>query len=448
MDFDSNILSFEHNLKHSLLTINSPEFQPESYETRMLLHSQIPDILPAELRRSDENILLQYDISGVETLATFLSARPLGYRMLATIMQSIDHLLDVLEEYLLPESALLLHTNSVFVTPSGDRILFTLLPGAKNNFPQALSSFLYSLLKRIDYQEDRAVIMGYRLYQETQREFFKMEHLMEIVSSNLRREEHIIELEKLNLPDKNGKSGQNTINQSLQNKPSTLAFSKNGVFQLAEDPICAQASQNPENPILPSNAHHFSDSNTPINEMQPDTSCDTIVSKSHLFPSDEETYSSQNANAGYFSEPFTSSAIHSDVGSHSTIHTEEEFHVTDLSVPPLKSNVIGPRPQKKSRKKVSDKNITDKKRALSGKTLETALKEKAVRATLKGKLLFSISLMIFLPVLFWFLKGRAMFQRMIPILVVLEIGIMIVMGIDLLIAKIPEEETTPSPALA
>ena len=41
-----------------------------------------------------------------------------------------------------------------------------------------------------------------------------------------------------------------------------------------------------------------------------------------------------------------------------------------------------------------------------------------------------------------------MFQRMIPILVVLEIGIMIVMGIDLLIAKIPEEETTPSPALA
>jgi hypothetical protein len=220
------------------------------------------------------------------------------------------------------------------------------------------------------------------------------------------------------------------------------------VFQLAEDPICAQASQNPENPILPSNAHHFSDSNTPINEMQPDTSCDTIVSKSHLFSSDEETYSSQNANAGYFSEPFTSSAIHSDVGSHSTIHTEEEFHVTDLSVPPLKSNVIGPRPQKKSRKKVSDKNITDKKRALSGKTLETALKEKAVRATLKGKLLFSISLMIFLPVLFWFLKGRAMFQRMIPILVVLEIGIMIVMGIDLLIAKIPEEETTPSPALA
>lgn len=422
MDFDSNILSFEHNLKHSLLTINSPEFQPESYETRMLLHSQIPDILPAELRRSDENILLQYDISGVETLATFLSARPLGYRMLATIMQSIDHLLDVLEEYLLPESALLLHTNSVFVTPSGDRILFTLLPGAKNNFPQALSSFLYSLLKRIDYQEDRAVIMGYRLYQETQREFFKMEHLMEIVSSNLRREEHIIELEKLNLPDKNGKSGQNTINQSLQNKPSALAFSKNGVFQLAEDPICAQASQNPENPILPSNAHHFSDSNTPINEMQPDTSCDTIVSKSHLFSS--------------------------DVGSHSTIHTEEEFHVTDLSVPPLKSNVIGPRPQKKSRKKVSDKNITDKKRALSGKTLETALKEKAVRATLKGKLLFSISLMIFLPVLFWFLKGRAMFQRMIPILVVLEIGIMIVMGIDLLIAKIPEEETTPSPALA
>ena len=156
-------MSYEHNLRHSYMHINAQSVDPQSYELKLLRETSVPDTLPLSIRTDAEDpaqATLEYEVSGLESMASYYASRKLRYLALAQLMENIHGLLEHLEEYFLPEDMVLLDPSAIFYNPEKESWIFTLVPGYSSSFHEALKALIACLLKRIDYNEDRVVVLA------------------------------------------------------------------------------------------------------------------------------------------------------------------------------------------------------------------------------------------------------------------------------------------------
>ena len=191
-------MSYEHNLRHSYMHISAQSVDPQSYELKLLRETSVPDTLPLSIRPDAEDpaqATLEYEVSGLESMASYYASRKLRYLALAQLMEHIHGLLGHLEEYFLPEDMVLLDPSAIFYNPEKESWIFTLVPGYSSSFHEALKALIAWLLKRIDYNEDRVVVLAYTLYNESLKEFLVMENLLRICRQNIERE-RMLQLER------------------------------------------------------------------------------------------------------------------------------------------------------------------------------------------------------------------------------------------------------------
>ena len=110
-------------------------------------------------------------------MASYYASRKLHYLAIARLMENIHALLEHLEAYFLPEDM--------------ERWIFTLVPGYSSAFHEALKALIAWLLRRIDYNEDRVVVLAYTLYNEFLKEFLVVENLLRICRQNIERERRL-----------------------------------------------------------------------------------------------------------------------------------------------------------------------------------------------------------------------------------------------------------------
>ena len=191
-------MSYEHNLRHSYMHISAQSVDPQSYELKLLRETSVPDTLPLSIRTDAEDpaqATLEYEVSGLESMASYYASRKLRYLALAQLMENIHGLLGHLEEYFLPEDMVLMDPSAIFYNSEKESWIFTLVPGYSSSFHEALKALIAWLLKRIDYNEDRVVVLAYTLYNESLKEFLVMENLLRICRQNIERE-RMLQLER------------------------------------------------------------------------------------------------------------------------------------------------------------------------------------------------------------------------------------------------------------
>lgn len=54
--------------------------------------------------------------------------------------------------------------------------------------------------------------------------------------------------------------------------------------------------------------------------------------------------------------------------------------------------------------------------------------------------MLGIILMILIPLLVFLLKGPILFHKLLPVLIIVEVGVTVIMALDVLMSKLPEEE--------
>ena len=79
------------------------------------------------------------------------------------------------------------------------------------------------------------------------------------------------------------------------------------------------------------------------------------------------------------------------------------------------------------------------KKSVEKSTLKEALPTEQSQSSFKAKTLLSVALMILIPFLIWFLKGGVVLRRMLPLVLALEAGILVVIALDYLMAKLPDD---------
>ena len=87
----------------------------------------------------------------------------------------------------------------------------------------------------------------------------------------------------------------------------------------------------------------------------------------------------------------------------------------------------------------SEKAERRTKKGVEKSTLKEALSTEQNQNSFKAKTILSVTLMILIPFLIWFLKGGIVLRRMLPLVLALEAGILVVIALDYLMAKLPDE---------
>ena len=436
-------MSYEHNLRHSYIHISAQSVDPQSYELKLLRETSVPDTLPLSIRPDAEDptqATLEYEVSGLESMASYYASRKLRYLALAQLMENIHGLLGHLEEYFLPEDMVLLDPSAIFYNQETESWIFTLVPGYSSSFHEALKALIAWLLKRIDYNEDRVVVLAYTLYNESLKEFLVMENLLRICRQNIERE-RMLQLERsggraataaassLGMDSRGAAqapaSGLFAADErTAGSAPRPRMISTDGIFR----PIDAGLSETIEGSEPQAARPAQSSATAPDNIRFPsdygeDEYSKTVRKLQEHTPGDAPAYehdASLCTNYAGFDDPALDG-----VSVSSLVPTPE----VKRSFPLFRRRKDGK----------SEKTERRTKKNVEKSTLKKALSTEQSQSSFKAKTLLSVALMILIPFLIWFLKGGLVLRRMLPLVLALEAGILVVIALDYLMAKLPDD---------
>ena len=410
-------ISYEHSLRHSYMHIKNITVPTATYESRLLNETGIPGTLKMNNKVTAESDTLSYVISGLESMEKYVESHPLTHSAISSFMEGLNKLLSSLEEYMVSENSLFLCPSSVFFSPDNEEWLFTLIPSFENIFRNSLSDFLSYLLKHIDYNDDRAVIMAYSLFQETTKEFYQLPDLLRIVRMNMAKEKVSKTSDSLEL---------SASASNLQQEYRT-PVSDDGIFR----PIDAGI-------VLDDKAEA---------ECTPGIRAAEVHSGSlnHGYPSDKSGASAcsipnHTDNSGM---SLTSISAASDDISFNSDYGKTDYPDND-PVPGVEIHNLSEEhpklfglfsfPQKI--KKIEEKS---QESVLSQHTIEESIRDKNKSTAFKGKLIFTVLLMLLIPSLVWFLKGGLIFKKAFPLILALEIGLCMMIALDFIMNKLPDD---------
>lgn len=173
---------YERQMRHNYLIIKPENSCEESYESRMLMVNAIDGLLKFRFRQTEDGVLYYYEITSKQPLSRILEGRWIGRNEITGLIASIARILERMENYLLLESRILLEPEYIYVNPEDFKIFLCLVPGREADFPKAMEQLLQYILKKVDHEEKDGVLLAYRLYQESQKQFYGMDNLLKWLS--------------------------------------------------------------------------------------------------------------------------------------------------------------------------------------------------------------------------------------------------------------------------
>ncbi len=408
-----NNISFEHSLTHSFMNIRNMDISPEAYETKLLKETPVPGALPLVYEHSPEGTILSYNVTGLEPMNRLFETKALTHLDISVFMECLNDFLSSLEEYMISENSVFLSASSVFYNPDSNKWLFTLIPTYNNVFRDELTELLTYILKHIDYEDDRAVIIGYSLFQETGKDFYQLTDLMRIVRTNIEKEKDLKNVSADNAkkqPDLISRDGifrpvdaGIILNNNIKDSSAAIAFSNEACDDIEFLKLKAQLKGEKNQTVSGISADRMSPVSASSN---PETAADNIS-----FPSD------------YGKDNYPANDLSQSVEVHNLAEPEDTKLFGIFTFPQIHK-------AKESRKTESLQNEA---------TIKNRLDSKSEDHSLRGKILLSVLLMIAIPSLVWFLKGAFIFRKTLPLILALEAGLSLMIVLDLIMHKMPDE---------
>lgn len=194
-------IRYSREMNHNYMIMEAPE-KETGYAVQMLSANAIEGLLKFRVRQTEEAREYYYEITSRQPLKRVLEKRTLSGQELRSILLGVLAVLGRVEEYLLKEEQLLLDPAYVYLEPDRFTVELCLVPGHREETPQALSNLLGYLLERADHQDREAVVLAYNLYQISLRENYGTADLLRQLSG----EDRIFSAEKRNEDEGNSET--------------------------------------------------------------------------------------------------------------------------------------------------------------------------------------------------------------------------------------------------
>lgn len=194
--------TYRREMKHNYLIIEPEDPGYDSYEAHMLEENGIEGLLKFHIKQVDNRKSYYYEITSKQPLSRILEYHSMGGEELKKLIDGIAQTLGRLETYLLQERQILLEPEYIYVEPERFSVFLCLVPGRQGRFTEEMTGLFRYLLGRVNHQDKECVVMAYGLYQESLKENYGMDDLLEILGKASRGKETEAENEELGYKEK------------------------------------------------------------------------------------------------------------------------------------------------------------------------------------------------------------------------------------------------------
>ncbi len=171
--------SYIKDMQTNYLILESDKNRSNSYIGKMILNNQITGLLSVELRCIDSMDYFYYDISSKDSLSNTYKTQLLGYDVLKDILKKIIGTIERSREYLLNEEGFVLKPEYIYISKDEFIPLLCYYVDFSEPLLVQFSSLIEYFMGKVDYKDERAVLLVYALYKITKESNVSLEQLKE-----------------------------------------------------------------------------------------------------------------------------------------------------------------------------------------------------------------------------------------------------------------------------
>ncbi len=164
-------IQYQRNLKNSYMVVveegQSLNLDGELAE-KMMQKQDIPGLLQWVTMESGNDMTFWYQITGLQSLADWLSRHTLDYELFGHLLSGLLALQEELPRYYMKLEHILLREDQIFLDQSGRKVSFCYEPLWSREPRESLGGLMEQLLSKIDHGDKLAVRLGYGLYEKCQ----------------------------------------------------------------------------------------------------------------------------------------------------------------------------------------------------------------------------------------------------------------------------------------
>ena len=158
------------------------------YQIRMLLLNQMEKILPCKMRKMDGIPEFFYDITCRQPMTRAFERRQMKKEDIEALLNSLEKALDEAGRYLLDMRQFVLKPDYIFRDVENGGFSFCYLPFYNGNLEEDFRELAEYILKRLDHNQEEAVLWGYDIYSRSMEENFSIGKILESARERTGRE--------------------------------------------------------------------------------------------------------------------------------------------------------------------------------------------------------------------------------------------------------------------
>jgi hypothetical protein len=158
-------VEYVRDMHKNYLVLQGLEGKVSVYSVKMLLYNNVPGLLSVELRCIDHLDLFYYDVTSKKTIETLYESKSLNYEEMHYLISNILQAIEQANEYLLLENDYIIDPNFIYMDSDTKIIYLCHLVGYQINIQEQLIKFVEYLMNKVDYKDDKAVLLIYAIYK-------------------------------------------------------------------------------------------------------------------------------------------------------------------------------------------------------------------------------------------------------------------------------------------
>ncbi len=173
-------VSYKRELNHNYLMIeDEKEINADGYEMQMITHNSIASLLVMSIKYINAKVVLYYEISSKQSMQKIYENKELGYEELKKFLFQFHKMLLTAEEYLINSNYLIIDPEYIYLNIETNEISLIYCPWHEKNSKEAFQKLIEYILNRVDHQDEKAVLLAYKVYKDTRNKNFTIEEILD-----------------------------------------------------------------------------------------------------------------------------------------------------------------------------------------------------------------------------------------------------------------------------
>lgn len=179
------ITEYKRDMYHNYVVIHDESSRFSDYYEQILTHNQIFGHLKFECRMFDNKKYAHYQINGLQPLSSVFEKHSVLYTELKQIFNGLIGGIHSGKEYLLKENDYMLSSNMIFFDITKFEVKLCYYPGYGKNLRVQLYDLFEYFMNKVNYNDQAAVLLIYKLYMKSKDETCTIQELLDIINEDI-----------------------------------------------------------------------------------------------------------------------------------------------------------------------------------------------------------------------------------------------------------------------